>query len=69
MVTIRSEFRPPLPGGEPDLWANLGDILTWLDSLPAETDNRIAAAVSQEIRQMLFESVKGAEFRPASGAA
>jgi hypothetical protein len=47
------------------LWANLGDILTWLDSLPAQSDNRIAAAVAEEIRQMLFESVSNAELRPA----
>jgi hypothetical protein len=56
MVTIRSEMREGAQG-EPEIWTNLGDILTWLDSLPAQTGNRIAAAVALEIRQMLYESV------------
>jgi hypothetical protein len=64
MVTIRSELRKGAEG-EAEMWTNLGDILTWLDSLPAQTNNRIAAAVAQEIREMLFESVKDAELHQA----
>jgi hypothetical protein len=60
VVSIRSEMRIGADG-EPELLANLGDILDWLDTLPARTDNRIAAAVAYEIRKMLFESVDEAE--------
>jgi hypothetical protein len=63
MVTIRNELREG-DEGEPEIWTNLGDILTWLDSLPAQTNNRIAAAVAQEIREMLFDQVQSAELRP-----
>ena len=45
--------------GEAEVWTNLGDILEWLDSLP-NTNNRIAASVALEIRQMLYESVVSA---------
>jgi len=63
MATIRSELRVG-DEGEPEVWSNLGDILLWLDSLPAETNNRIAAEVAHEIRDMLFDSARGAELRP-----
>jgi len=60
VVSIHSEMRVT-PEGEPEVWANLGDILDWLDTLPENTSNRIAGAVASEIRQMLFESVDHAE--------
>jgi hypothetical protein len=59
MVTIRSELREV--DGEPEIWTNLGDILEWLDSLPEQTNNRVAAAVAGEIREMLFNTVENAE--------
>lgn len=60
MATINSEMRTG-PGGEPEVWANLGDILDWLDSLPTQTNNQIAEAVAMEIRQMLFGAVENAQ--------
>jgi len=60
VVSIHSEMRVT-PEGEPEVWANLGDILDWLDTLPENTSNCIAGAVASEIRQMLFESVDHAE--------
>lgn len=62
MVTLRSELREV--DGEPEVWANLGDILEWLDLLPELTNNRIAADVAAEIREMLFAGVKNADFVP-----
>lgn len=62
MITIRSELREV--DGEPEVWTNLGDVLLWLAELPEHTDNRIAAAVTQEIREMLFGAVKNAELIP-----
>jgi hypothetical protein len=59
-MVIRSELREG-SNGEPEVWANLGDVLTWLDSLPSLTSNRIAASVALEIRDMLFDSVANAE--------
>ena len=41
--------------------ANLGDELMRFDSLPSETNNRIAAAVALEIREMLYDSIVNAE--------
>jgi hypothetical protein len=60
VVTINQEMREG-PNGEPEVWANLGDILDWLDTLPALSNDRIAAAVAMEIRERLFESVKNAQ--------
>jgi hypothetical protein len=60
MVTIRSELRRD--EAELEVWANLGDVLDWLDSLPEQTSNRIAAELAMEIREMLFGAVKSAEF-------
>jgi hypothetical protein len=59
-MEIRNELREG-PNGEPEVWTNLGDILAWLDSLPEHTNNRIAAVVSQEIREMLHRSVGDAK--------
>lgn len=59
MVTIRGEMRQNAQG-DPEIWKHLGDIFDWLDSLPAETDNRIAAVVATEIREMLYSSIQNA---------
>lgn len=48
------------PNGEPEVWANLGDILNWLDTLPALSNNIITVGTALEIRQMLYESVVNA---------
>ena len=58
-MTIHSELR--VTNGEPEVWANLGDIVDWLETLPQHTDNRIAADVALEIKQMLMNAVEGAE--------
>jgi hypothetical protein len=47
--------------GDPEVWTNLGDILTWLDELPRWTGHRVAADVAAEIRQMLYDSVVRAD--------
>jgi hypothetical protein len=60
MVTIRSELRRD--EAELEVWAHLGDVLDWLDSVPEQTSNRIAADVALEIREMLFDAVKSVEF-------
>ncbi|HEV7567180.1 MAG TPA: hypothetical protein VGO31_14620 [Microbacteriaceae bacterium] len=59
-MQIRSDLRAG-EGTEPEIWANVGDILDWLDTLPQHTDNRVVAAVSTEIREMLFSAVANAE--------
>jgi hypothetical protein len=59
VINIRSELREV--DGEPEVWTNLGDILEWLGTLPEHTNNRVAADVAQEIRDMLFCAVKSAE--------
>lgn len=63
--TIRSEMRLN-DQGAPEMWSNLGDILDWLEELPALTDNRIAGAAALEIRQALLDSFDDAE--PAQAA-
>jgi hypothetical protein len=50
------ELREDEATGEADLWVNLEDVLTWLDLLPTLTRNRVAADVSGEIRQMLYDA-------------
>jgi hypothetical protein len=59
MVTIRNEMRMGVDG-EPEVWTNLGDVLEWLDTLPENTHNRVAAATALEIRQMLLDQVTNA---------
>jgi hypothetical protein len=54
MVVIRNEIRKN-DQGEGEVWANLGDILDWLDSLPAATSSPAAAGAALEIKQMLLE--------------
>jgi hypothetical protein len=59
MATIRNEMREV--DGEPEIWTNLGDVLDWLETLPQHSNNRIAAGVALEIRQMLLDQVSNAE--------
>jgi hypothetical protein len=54
MATIRSELRQN-EQGEPEVWANLGDILDWLDTLPQHSNHPAAAGVALEIKQMLLD--------------
>jgi hypothetical protein len=55
-VQIRGEMRAPenTDSGEPELWVNLGDVLTWLDDLPNHTQFQVAVDVAGEIRQALY---------------
>jgi hypothetical protein len=60
MAVIRNELRQT-EQGEPEVWANLGDILDWLDTLPSQTSHPAAAGVALEIKQMLLDAVGNAE--------
>jgi hypothetical protein len=42
MPTIRSELR--VEDDKPEIWANLGDILDWLQTLPEHTQHQIAGS-------------------------
>jgi hypothetical protein len=65
MVTIRNEMR--IVDGEPEIWANLGDVVDWLQELPQQRMTRpVAGAVALEIKQMLLDSVSNAEFSEGS---
>jgi hypothetical protein len=54
MVEIRSEIRQN-EQGDGEVWANLGDILDWLDTLPSQSDHPSAAGAALEIKRMLLE--------------
>lgn len=54
MATIRNHLRQN-EQGEPEVWANLGDILGWLDTAPAHANHPVAASAALEIKQMLLE--------------
>jgi hypothetical protein len=41
--------------GDAEVWASLGDILDWLDTLPSHTSHPAAAGAALEIKQMLLE--------------
>ena len=43
MVTIRNELRQN-ERGEPEVWANLGDILDWLGTLPSNANHPAAGS-------------------------
>jgi hypothetical protein len=58
-VTIRNEIRKN-DQGEGEVWANLGDILDWLDTLPAEATHPAAAGAAMEIKRMLLEQFSSA---------
>jgi hypothetical protein len=67
MVAIRSELR--VVDDEPEIWTNLADILDWLDTLQAHTNNAIAASVAGEIRDLLHASIGDAERQVSAVAA
>lgn len=54
MATIRNELRQNKQG-EPEVWANLDDILDWLGTLPSNTNHPAAAGAAMEIKQMLLD--------------
>jgi hypothetical protein len=54
MATIRNELRQN-EQGEPEVWANLGDILDWLGTLPSNANHPAAAGAALEIKQMLLD--------------
>jgi hypothetical protein len=51
MVVIRNEIRKN-EQGDVEVWANLGDILDWLDTLPSATSSQPAAGPATEIKRM-----------------
>jgi hypothetical protein len=65
MNKIHGELRTGAEG-EPEVWVNLGDVLTWLNGLAGFTDHQVAVAVAAEIRQMLFDAVSSAEVVPTT---
>lgn len=56
-VTIRNEIRKSEQG---EVWANLGDILDWLDTLPSQTASPAAAGAALEIKEMLMRQFSSA---------
>ena len=58
-MAIHNELRQN-EQGETEVWANLGDILNWLATLPEQTDHLAAAGVALEIRQMLLDQLGAA---------
>lgn len=59
MTVIRNELRQN-EQGEPEVWANLGDILDWLDTLVSQAVAPDAAGVTLEIRNALLEQAGNA---------
>jgi hypothetical protein len=59
MATIRNELRRN-EHGEPEVWANLGDILDWLDTLPQHSNHPAAAGAAMEIKQILLAQFSNA---------
>jgi hypothetical protein len=59
MVVIRNEIRKN-EQGDVEVWANLGDILDWLDSLPSATSSPAAAGAATEIKRTLLEQFDNA---------
>jgi hypothetical protein len=60
MAVIRNELRQN-EQGEPEVWANLGDILDWLDTLPQHSNHPAAAGAALEIKQILLAQFSNAE--------
>jgi hypothetical protein len=52
-VVIRNHIRQN-EQGEAEVWANLTDILDWLDTLPSASNHPAAAGAALEIKQMLL---------------
>ncbi len=59
MAVIRNELRKN-EQGEPEVWANLGDILDWLDTLVSQAVVPAAAGVTLEIKNALLEQFSNA---------
>jgi hypothetical protein len=59
MAVIRNELRQN-EQGEPEVWANLGDILDWLDTLASQAVVPAAAGVTLEIKNALLEQFSNA---------
>lgn len=59
MAVIRNELRQN-DQGEPEVWANLGDILDWLDTLPTQSNHPVAAGAALEIKQALLAQFSNA---------
>jgi hypothetical protein len=59
MAVIRNELRQN-EQGEPEVWANLGDILDWLDTLASPGSHPAGAKAALEIKQMLLEQFSNA---------
>lgn len=60
MATIRNGLRQS-DQGEPEVWANLGDILDWLDTLASPGSHPAGAKAALEIKQMLLEQFGNAK--------
>ncbi len=59
MATIRNHLRQN-EQGEPEVWANLGDILDWLDTLASPDNHPAGAKAALEIKQILLEQFSNA---------
>ncbi|MGA9874250.1 MAG: hypothetical protein WBQ21_00385 [Solirubrobacteraceae bacterium] len=64
MAVIRNELRQN-EQGEPEVWANLGDILGWLDALASPASHPAGAKAALEIKQMLLEQFGNAVLVPS----
>jgi hypothetical protein len=60
VVVIRTELRKT-GEGEGETWANLGDILDWLDTVRAHTPSPVAGDVALAIKRRLLDAVGNAE--------
>jgi hypothetical protein len=59
VATIRNHLRQN-EQGEPEVWANLGDILDWLDTLASPGNHPAGAKAALEIKQILLEQFSNA---------
>lgn len=59
MAVIRNHLRQN-EQGEPEVWANLGDILDWLDTLASPGNHPAGAKAALEIKQMLLDQFSNA---------
>jgi hypothetical protein len=59
VATIRNHLRQN-EQGEPEVWANLGDILDWLDTLASPGNHPAGAKAALAIKQMLLEQFSNA---------
>jgi hypothetical protein len=54
MVVMRNHTRMN-DQGEPEVWINFDDLLTWLDELPMHANVPAAAGAATEIKNLLIE--------------